>query len=89
MGSGPRPFRACGILDYLHRQLLADMNLLRLGQCLLDICRQAIANIHKGILARANIHKRRLHPRQDILHLPLVDIAHKMRMRSTLHLDRR
>ena len=39
---------------------------------------QAIAYVEEGVLLPADIHKGRLHPRQDILHLAPVDIAHQM-----------
>ena len=87
VGGSPWAFAAAGILDYLHRQLLADMNFLRPGQSLPHISRQTVTNEHKGILSRADIHKGRLHPRQHILYLPLVNIAYQMGMSSPLHLQ--
>ena len=48
---------------------------------------QTVANIHKRIFLGPNINKSCLHPRQDILNLPFIDVADQMRVGRTFHLD--
>ena len=85
MQGSPWSLGAYLLLGNLHRQHLSHMD--RSTLSLMSHIGFAIPYIEIGILAAANVHKSRLHARQDILHHALVDISYQVLMVGTLQLQ--
>ena len=91
----PRPLGAHRLLEDLDDQLLAlvepvlDGGAARLlellgGEEVLGQLLEDVGGVEEGVALEAEVHERRLHPREDPGHAPLVDAAHDAPVRLAL-----
>ena len=82
-----RTLGARRILDDLDGQVLSDVDFLMWQhESLRRVMRQAVADVEERVLLLADVDESRLHAREDVLHMSLVDIADEVRVRGALHL---
>src|SRR3989304_7370538 len=90
LGGEPRPVRPHRTVDWLHEPLLPALDELldaTAAALALELGDDDLVHVEEPVLLEADVHERRLHPREDVVDDALVDVAGDRAATAALEVD--